>query len=67
MKYLLTIIVLSFSFASYYEIGDTVNVEEHLNHPIEICHGSDENNAGDVLSLSDNAGRITVIGLEIPW
>ena len=67
MKYLLTIIVLSFSFASYYTIGDTVNVEDHLNHPIEICHETDENNAGDVLSLSDNADRITVIGLEIPW
>ena len=67
IKYLLNIVFISFLFSAYYDIGDTVNVEEHLNHPIEICHETDENNAGDVLSLSDNLGRVTVIGLEIPW
>ena len=67
IKYILNIVFISSLFSAYYDIGDTVNVEEHLNHPIEICHGSDENNTGDVLSFSDTAGRITVIGLEIPW
>ena len=48
-------------------IAKKIHIEDHLNHPIEICHGSGENNTGHVLTLSDNAGGITVIGLEIPW
>ena len=67
IKYILNIVFISSLFSAYYAIGDTVNVEDHLNHPIEICHGTDENNTGDVLTLSDNTGSITVIGLEIPW
>ena len=54
-------------FPSFYAIGDTVNIEEHLNYPIEICHGVDENNTGNTLNLSEHMGSITVIGLEIPW
>ena len=67
IKYTFYVLFISFLLSSYYNIGDTVNVEEHLNHPIEICHGMNENNTDDVISLLDNAGQITVIGLEIPW
>ena len=47
-------------------IGDTISIE-HQQHPIEICHSNDGNNNGETISLADNIGKITVLGLEIPW
>ena len=41
MKYLLSIIILSITFASYYAIGDTVTYSHQNNHLIyamEIIH-----------------------------
>ena len=69
IKYIfnITIISFSFSFSAYYAIGDTVNVDEHLNHPIEICHSLDSLSTGTTIHLSDNIGKITILGLEIPW
>mgnify|MGYP001187869377 CR=1 FL=1 len=66
-KYFLNIIFVSFLFPAYYSIGDTINIEEHLNHPIEICYGTNNLNTGNIITLGDNIGKITVIGLEIPW
>ena len=63
MKYLLTIIVLSFSFSSYYAIGDTVS-SEHLNIPLDICFGEDE---GNTTSLSDYIGTVTLLGIDATW
>jgi len=66
IKYIFNIII-SFSFSAYYAIGDTVNVDEHLNHPIEICHSADSLSIENIIHLSDNIGKITILGLEIPW
>ena len=51
------------TFASFYEIGDTVNVE-HQNIPLNICHGENE---GHTIYLSDNIGKITVLGIDATW
>ena len=67
MLLLICILSLNLLFSAYYTIGDTVNVTEHLNHPIEICHEIDGNNTGNIITLADNIGKITVLGLEIPW
>ena len=63
MKYLLSIIILSFSFPSYYTIGDTLNYEIH-NPPMEICAGDD---SGDTIFLSDYIGKIIIIGITASW
>ena len=64
MKYLLLIIItVSFTFSSYYAIGDTVNVE-HLNIPLNICFGENE---GGTISLSDNIGKVTLLGIDATW
>ena len=63
MKYLLSIIILSFSFPSYYTIGDTLNYEIH-NPPMEICAGND---SGDTVFLSDYIGKIIIIGITASW
>ena len=63
MKYLLSIIILSFSFPSYYTIGDTLNYEIH-NPPMEICAGDD---SGDTVFLSDYIGKIIIIGITASW
>ena len=63
MKYLLGIIILSFSFPSYYTIGDTLNYEIH-NPPMEICAGDD---SGDTVFLSDYIGKIIIIGITASW
>jgi len=57
---------LNFVLPAFYSVGDTINIE-HLNVPIEICHGADENDTGNIITLGDNLGNITIIGLEIPW
>ena len=63
MKYLLLIISSSFLFSSYYAIGDTVS-SEHLNIPLDICFGENE---GSTISLSDNIGRVTLLGIDATW
>ena len=63
MSFLSTLIFLSLTFASFYEIGDTVNVE-HQNIPLNICHGENE---GHTIYLSDNIGKITVLGIDATW
>ena len=63
MKYLPILVVLSFSFASFYAIGDTVNVE-HQSMPLTICHGDDMNST---IYLGDNIGKITVLGIDATW
>ena len=55
--------VSSFSFASYYSIGDTVNVE-HLNISLDICFGE---NDGSTTSLADNIGKVTLLGIDATW
>lgn len=67
MKNLIFLIYLSILFSAYYTVGDTVNSTEHLNYPIEICHGINENENSTIFNLEDNLGKITIIGLEIPW
>ena len=68
MNQIIYILLISMNcLASYYAIGDTVNVDEHLNHPIEICHSLDSLSTGTTIHLSDNIGKITILGLEIPW
>ena len=64
MKYLLLIIItVSFTFSSYYTIGDTVNVE-HLNIPLNICFGENE---GNTITLADNIGKVTLLGIDATW
>ena len=67
INYTINIIFASIIFPAYYAIGDTVNVTEHLNHPIETCYGVESDDTGSSFSLGDNIGKIMVIGLEIPW
>tara|TARA_Y100000590_G_scaffold464178_1_gene632996 strand:+ start:284 stop:484 length:201 start_codon:yes stop_codon:yes gene_type:complete len=66
MRNILSIILFSFVYSAYYSIGDTISIEDQ-QHPIEICHGVDGDDNGDTITLSDNRGRITILGLEIPW
>ena len=66
MALLLYIIISNFLFSAYYSVGDTIN-EDHLNASLEVCHGADENDTGNFVTLGDNLGKITIIGLEIPW
>jgi len=63
MRYVTTIVFLSFTFASYYAIGDTVTVE-HQNIPLNICHGENE---GTTTYLSNNIGKITLLGIDATW
>tara|TARA_B100001123_G_C14938257_1_gene878613 strand:+ start:113 stop:304 length:192 start_codon:yes stop_codon:yes gene_type:complete len=63
MKYLISIIIVSFSFPSYYTIGDTLNYQIH-NPPMEICAGD---NSGDRVFLSDYIGKIIIIGITASW
>ena len=67
MKNSLYAIFLSVTFSAYYSIGDNINIEEHLNYPIEVCHGEGGNDVEETITLGQNIGKITVIGLEIPW
>ena len=63
MKYLLSAIILSISFPSYYTIGDTLNYEIH-NPRLEICAGDD---SGDTVFLSNYIGKIIIIGITASW
>ena len=63
MKCLPILVVLSFSFASFYAIGDTINAE-HQSMPLTICNGDDINST---IYLGDNIGKITVLGIDATW
>ena len=63
MKYLLSIIILSFTFASYYAIGDTVTYS-HQNEPFDVCYGDYPHNQ---LELSHFNGKISIFGLSTSW
>jgi len=63
MKYLVTIIVLSFTFASYYSIGDTVTYS-HQNESHDVCYGD---YPFDNFKLSHFNGNISVFGLSTSW
>ena len=63
MKYLLTIIISSFTFASYYAIGDTVTYS-HQNEPFDICYGD---YPYEQLQLSHFIGKISIFGLSTSW
>ena len=63
MKYLLSIIILSVTFASYYSIGDTVTYS-HQNEPFDICYGD---YSYEQLQLSHFNGKISIFGLSTSW
>ena len=63
MKYLLTIIISSFTFASYYAIGDTVTYN-HQNEPFDVCYGD---YPYEQLQLSHFNGKISIFGLSTSW
>ena len=63
MRYLLTIIISSFLFSSYYGIGDTVTTD-HQDIEFDVCYG---NYAQDHLKLSHFNGKISVFGLSATW
>ena len=63
MKLTQYIIIFNIALGSYYSIGDTVSVE-HQNIPFNICHGENE---GSNVYLSDNIGKITILGIDATW
>ena len=63
MKYLLSIIILSFSFSSYYTIGDTVN-SSHQNESFDVCYGD---YPSAQFQLSHFNGKIKIFGLSTSW
>lgn len=63
MRYLVNIIILSFSFASYYAIGDTVTYS-HQNEFHNVCYGD---YPFQNLKLSHFNGKISVFGLSTSW
>ena len=63
MKYLLSIIISSIVFPSYYSIGDTVTYS-HQNEPFDICYGD---YANEDLQLSHFNGKISIFGLSTSW
>ena len=63
MKKILILLLTSFTFSSYYAIGDTLNYEIH-NPPMEICAGD---NVGDTIFLSNYIGKIIIIGITASW
>ena len=66
-----TVIIILFSFSfSYYELGDTISIEDQ-QIPLEICYGEYENDQymiGDANCLL-NGGRktITILKLSAAW
>ena len=63
MKYLITIIILSFTFSSYYTIGDTVTYS-HQNELFNVCYGDYPD---EQLQLSHFNGKISIFGLSTSW
>ena len=63
MKYILSVIIVSLSFGSYYSIGDTV-IYNHQNKSHDICYGD---YPFQELQLSHFNGKISVFGLSTSW
>jgi len=63
MKHLLSIIILSITFPSYYAIGDTVTAH-HQDIEFDVCYGDYDQ---DQLKLSDFNGEVSVFGLSASW
>jgi len=63
MIYLLTIILTSFSFSSYYSIGDTV-IYDHQHEAFDVCYGDYPHNEFQFSHLS---GKISIFGLSTTW
>jgi len=63
MKYILSVIIVSLSFGSYYSIGDTVTYS-HQNESYDICYG---NYPFEELQLSHFNGSISIFGLSTSW
>ena len=63
MKRLPIVLMLSFVFPSYYQVGDTVNLD-HQNIPLYICSGEE---IDSTIYLADNIGKISVLGIDATW
>ena len=63
MKYLISIIIISFGFSSYYTIGDTVTYA-HQNESFNICYGE---YPFEELKLLDSNNKISIFGLSTTW
>ena len=63
VKYLVTTIIISISFSSYYAIGDTVN-SSHQNESFDVCYGD---YPSAQCQLSHFNGKITIFGLSTSW
>ncbi len=63
MKYLISIIIISFGFSSYYTIGDTVTYA-HQNESFNICYGEYQ---FEELKLLDFNNKISIFGLSTTW
>ena len=62
MGYLLAILV-SLSFSSYYQIGDTLT-EDHQNTSFDVCYGD---YPSEQFQLGDVRGKIIVFGISASW
>ena len=62
MRYFLAILI-SLSFSSYYQIGDTL-IEDHQNTSFEVCYGD---YPSDNFRLADVRGKIIVFGISASW
>jgi len=60
---LLTVIITSFLFSSYYAIGDTVTIN-HQNQEFDICYGD---YPYEQFELSHFNGKISIFGLSAAW
>ena len=63
MRILTLIAFFSFSFSSYYAIGDTI-AQTHQDTPFDVCYGDYPQ---DQLKLSHFNGKISVFGLSTTW
>ena len=57
------ILLISFSFSSYYQIGDTL-IEDHQNTSFEVCYGD---YPSEQFQLGDVRGKIIVFGISASW
>ena len=58
MNYLISIIIISFTFCAYYDIGDTVSYA-HQNELFDVCYG---NYPFEELKLLDFNDKISIFG-----
>ena len=63
MNKIISILFLSFSFSSYYAIGDTIT-QTHQDTPFDVCYGD---YPSDQFQLGDVRGKIIVFGISASW